>query len=454
MRGDIWRHVASTDAADKARQEQDIQKLKEDTRSQLTAVQSTVSTAEEHELLGKIQPQLDQFYRSWDGIVELSRASRGDEASQRVMADAAPAYNAARVAVAAETDYNRSAGLRNGTEGHSQSGRSRTLIWVVLLVSVLGGAGMLFTMVRSINRTLIQAVSDVGSGAAQVASAATQIASSSQALARGSSEQAASLEETSSSSEEINSMARKNTENTRTAADLVGRLQAAFVDANRSLDGTVAAMQELNTSSEKISKIIKVIDEIAFQTNILALNAAVEAARAGEAGMGFAVVADEVRNLAQRSAQAAKDTASLIEDSIARSRDGKDKVDHVAAAIRAIAQDSTKIQVLVDEVNMASQEQSRGIEHVAKAVMQMENVTQRTAASAEESASASTELTAQASTLKDVVDRLNEMVGGGEHGRSAHRAGVPAGLRAGVAAVAPRKEGRKEFPLHEGESDF
>ena len=249
-------------------------------------------------------------------------------------------------------------------------------------------------------------------------------------------------------------MARKNTENTRTAADLVGRLQAAFVDANRSLDGTVAAMQELNTSSEKISKIIKVIDEIAFQTNILALNAAVEAARAGEAGMGFAVVADEVRNLAQRSAQAAKDTASLIEDSIARSRDGKDKVDHVAAAIRAIAQDSTKIQVLVDEVNMASQEQSRGIEHVAKAVMQMENVTQRTAASAEESASASTELTAQASTLKDVVDRLNEMVGGGEHGRSAHRAGVPAGLRAGVAAVAPRKEGRKEFPLHEGESDF
>jgi methyl-accepting chemotaxis protein/methyl-accepting chemotaxis protein-1 (serine sensor receptor) len=117
-------------------------------------------------------------------------------------------------------------------------------------------------------------------------------------------------------------MAQKNTENTRAAAELVGNLQQKFADTNRALDGTVTAMQELNTASEKISKIIKVIDEIAFQTNILALNAAVEAARAGEAGMGFAVVADEVRNLAQRSAQAAKDTASLIEESIAKSRDG------------------------------------------------------------------------------------------------------------------------------------
>lgn len=333
----------------------------------------------------------------------------------------------------------------------SLAGLSGAWIWAVLLLSVLSGAGLQLAMVRGINRTLAKAVSEIGSGAAQVASAATQISSSSQALAQGSSEQAASLEETSSSSEEINSMAHKNTENTRAAADLAGRLRTAFSEANRSLDGTVAAMQELTASSEKISRIIKVIDEIAFQTNILALNAAVEAARAGEAGMGFAVVADEVRNLAQRSAQAAKDTASLIEESIARSRDGKAKVDHVAAAIRAIAEDSNKIHVLVDEVNVASQEQSRGIEQVAKAVTQMERVTQQSAAGAEQSASAATELTAQAASLKEIVERLSEMVGvQTQTSASLETAASPALIGASQGS---RQESRRQFPLNASEMD-
>jgi methyl-accepting chemotaxis protein/methyl-accepting chemotaxis protein-1 (serine sensor receptor) len=450
LRGNMWRHVASTDAADKARLDQEVQRLKEQIRSELADVQKAIHTDEEREMSARIQPLLDRYARAWDGIADLSRASKNDEAYKKYVAEAAPVFDAVKQAVAAETEYNRSTGARNGAEAHSQVAHTRALIWVVLSMSVGGGAGMLFLMVRSVNRALVRAVSEVGSGAAQVASAATQIASASQALAQGSSEQAASLEETSSSSEEINSMAHKNTDNTRAAAELVGRLQAAFSQANSSLDATVSAMQELTGSSEKISRIIKVIDEIAFQTNILALNAAVEAARAGEAGMGFAVVADEVRNLAQRSAQAAKDTASLIEDSIVRSRDGKAKVDHVAAAIRAIAEDSTKIQLLVDEVNVASQEQSRGIEQVAKAVTQMENVTQRAAASAEESASASAELTAQASALKDVVARLSEMVGVGTHAEASYTA-VPA-MKAPVLSA--REGSRREFPLHEGEGNF
>jgi methyl-accepting chemotaxis protein/methyl-accepting chemotaxis protein-1 (serine sensor receptor) len=170
-----------------------------------------------------------------------------------------------------------------------------------------------------------------------------------------------------------------------------------------------------------VAKIIKVIDEIAFQTNILALNAAVEAARAGEAGMGFAVVADEVRNLAQRCAQAAKDTAALIEESIVKSNDGKTKVDQVAVAIRAITEDSAKVKTLVDEVSLGSQEQTRGIEQVAKALTQMEQVTQQSAANAEESAAAAEELTAQASTLMEVVHQLSSMVGGGEAEDRSHR---------------------------------
>jgi len=218
-------------------------------------------------------------------------------------------------------------------------------------------------------------------------------------------------------------MARRNTENSRTTADIVTHSQEDFQRTNQSLNEMVDAMQDINSSSQKISKIIKVIDEIAFQTNILALNAAVEAARAGEAGMGFAVVADEVRSLAQRCAQAAKDTADLIEESINKSDGGRVKVDQVAVAIRAITAESSKIKVLVDEINLGSVEQSRGIDQISNAITQMEQVTQSSAASAEEGAAAAEELNAQAETMKDVVDRLKAMVDG--HSEAGPRSSKP-----------------------------
>jgi methyl-accepting chemotaxis protein/methyl-accepting chemotaxis protein-1 (serine sensor receptor) len=172
----------------------------------------------------------------------------------------------------------------------------------------------------------------------------------------------------------------------------------------------VNSMKEINASSDKISRIIKVIDEIAFQTNILALNAAVEAARAGEAGMGFAVVADEVRTLAQRSAQAAKDTAALIEESIGRSHEGSTKLEQVATAIHGITESASKVKTLVDEVNLSSEEQAKGVDQISRAIVQMEQVTQKSAATAEQSASAGEELSAQSQTLRQVVRELHEMV--------------------------------------------
>lgn len=284
-----------------------------------------------------------------------------------------------------------------------------TVLLIVLVVVVGSGGGF---VVRGMARTLKRLSASVAGGAEEVAQTATLIASSSQTLAQRTTENAASLEETSASSEEINAMAHRNTESSSAAQACVAEAGRKFIETDRSLEKMVAAMAEINASSGKISKIIKVIEEIAFQTNILALNAAVEAARAGEAGMGFAVVADEVRNLAQRCSHAAEDTAALIEESIAKSNDGKQRVDSVAAAIQAIAIEAAKTKELVEQVNMGSREQSKGIEQIGQAIAQMGKVTQGTAASAEESAAAAEELTAQSAHLTAAGRQLRELVDG------------------------------------------
>jgi methyl-accepting chemotaxis protein/methyl-accepting chemotaxis protein-1 (serine sensor receptor) len=296
------------------------------------------------------------------------------------------------------------------TEAGSIKSISRWIVAVVLGLALSMGL-LALAVVRGISRTLAESASELLEGADQITSAASQVSTSSQSLAEGSSHLASSIEQTSASTEQINSMSRQNAGNSRSMATLADHSQNAYKRANNHLEEMVLSMGQINEASSKISKIIKVIDEIAFQTNILALNAAVEAARAGEAGMGFAVVADEVRSLAQRSAQAARDTAQLIQDSIFTSQAGKTKVDQVVTAIREMTGDSDQIKSMADDLNLSSEEQSRGLDQIASAVHQMERVTQSTAASAEESAAAAEQLNAQSEALRDVVARLNSMVG-------------------------------------------
>jgi methyl-accepting chemotaxis protein/methyl-accepting chemotaxis protein-1 (serine sensor receptor) len=262
-----------------------------------------------------------------------------------------------------------------------------------------------------LNRDLRIVGHEMAVTANQLAHAATEVTAATQELAKGASDHAATLEETSASSEELTSMTRKNSDSSRAAAERMLNVDRRVADANKMLEQMVGSMNEINASSDKISKIIRVIDEIAFQTNILALNAAVEAARAGDAGMGFAVVADEVRNLAQRSAQAAKDTAGLIEESIARSVEGKKKLGQVSGAIHAITSGAGEVKALVDQVSLGSEEQTRGIEQINRAVLHMERITQDAAAAAEQNASSSRELTTLATNLRGVVDRLQSLVG-------------------------------------------
>jgi len=303
-----------------------------------------------------------------------------------------------------------------GIESTILGNRSGTIL--LLIMDCVGAVLVLFS-VRKINALLRSSVSELAESSLQIAAAASQMATGSQSLALGAAQQAATIEETSSAATEINSMARRAAENSRTTAEMVNASELTFTAANRSLGEMVTAMVGIVESSQQISTIIKVIDEIAFQTNILALNAAIEAAHAGEAGLGFAVVADEVRNLAQRSAQAAKDTTTLIEDSIAKAGGGRVKVDQVGTSLRSITAEFAKIKELIDEIQQGSIEQSRGVEQISHAITQMEQMTQRTAANSREGAASSAGLNAQAESLQNVVDRLSIMVDGEADGGSA-----------------------------------
>lgn len=356
-------------------------------------------------LLAGLRPWSEAFEQTLQ-LCATAKVKEANAQSKRNQAGAAEAAGAAEDLLSAARQVLAVAIADAGRDRN----RSRWTLGGALAIALLIAAAA-FTVVLRINRALRQVASELGEGAAQIASAASQMFGASQSLAQGSSEQASSLTETSASSEEITSMVRRNSENSQSAAELVTQSQQKVVETNRSLQQMIVAMGEISSSSGKISNIIKTIEEIAFQTNILALNAAVEAARAGEAGMGFAVVAEEVRNLAQRSSQAAKDTAQLIEESIRKSKAGSTTVDQMAHAIQAVTDEAGRAKALVEEVNLGSHEQARGIEQIVRAVVQMERVTQTIAANAEEGASAAAQLNGQAEVLTGIVNRLTAMVG-------------------------------------------
>lgn len=272
--------------------------------------------------------------------------------------------------------------------------------------------GISIGVVMRINRRLLQTTDQLENGSQQLAAASGQVSSASQRLADGASEQAASLEETSSSLEEISTVTRLNAESAQQAKESSHLAREAAESGLSDMENMITAMSEIQKSGDKIAKIIRTIDEIAFQTNILALNAAVEAARAGEAGLGFAVVADEVRNLARRSAEAAKETTEIIEESIVKSRAGSEISQQVAEGLSAIVAKAREVDDLVGQISLASQEQSQGVGLINTSISQLDNVTQGNAAAAEESASAAEQLRSHAALLHEMVADMRAMVTG------------------------------------------
>jgi len=285
------------------------------------------------------------------------------------------------------------------------------------------------TVVNNLDHSMGQVSEAVG----QVTSASGEISQGAQSLAEGANEQASSLEEVSSSLEEMSSMTKQNADNSNQAKILATEAKEAANEGDASMKKMAEAIREIKQSSDNTAKIIKSIDDIAFQTNLLALNAAVEAARAGEAGKGFAVVAEEVRNLAMRSAEAAKNTANMIEESVKNADGGVKITEEVAKSLNQIVDRVGKVGDLIAEIAAASNEQALGIEQVNTAVAQMNQVTQQNAANSEESASAAEELSSQAAELNNMVSEFKLSTGGG--GAGGRRSLPPPKHRPVVAAL-------------------
>lgn len=283
-------------------------------------------------------------------------------------------------------------------------------IWVgVIGLSTFVALGWYVT--RSVALPLGGLANVLRDGSSRISHIAGQLAGASQSLAQGATEQAASLEETSAAMGTIASMTQRNAESTNLAEKLMADVDGQVHGSNQALADLTSSMESIHESSGRVANIIRTIDEIALQTNILALNATVEAARAGDAGVGFAVVADEVRNLARRSAQAARDTAALIDDSISKAAGGADRVRVMAVSIGSMTERVARLRDLIGQIGEASRQQSLDIGSVAQAMSQMEQVTQAAAASAEETAASTEELQAEAARTLAEVERLERMTG-------------------------------------------
>ncbi len=367
-----------------------------------------VHTREVEPLAEEVVAQLQNMRKEADDCLTLVA-----QATEQLMGKCRTAQNNANALLDKIVDVNRELANAEVAQARNQAAVVKTLSLGAMIAGVVLALGLGIVITRGINRTVSRIATQLGEGADQVNDASAQVAAAAQQLAEGASEQASSLEETSSALEQMAAMTRTNAENSRTANTLADQARQNASAGEQTMGQLNVAMSAINESANQISKIIKVIEEIAFQTNLLALNAAVEAARAGEHGKGFAVVAEEVRNLAQRCAEAAKNTTDLIEGSVTRAKEGTGVADTAGKVLHGIAGDVAQVADLLDGITRASSEQAQGVEQINTAVSQMDKVTQQNAAGAEESASAAEQLSAQAQTVKGMVEELTALVGGG-----------------------------------------
>jgi len=373
---------------------------------------SLTSDNEDIRLFNLATESRTQFYKKADTLIELVNAGKLEDAQQWLIKEVDPALEDCVDKFKASIDYNSELATKAANSANAIVTSSYWLIGTALTLAALAGLAVGWSIIQAVKRSLGMISDALEEGATQTASASGQVSSASHLLAEGCNEQGSSVAETSAALEEMSVMIRSTADNAVKAKAFANQARVAAQSGAETMVEMNTAMHAIEASSAEVAKIVKNIDEIAFQTNILALNAAVEAARAGEAGAGFAVVADEVRSLAQRSAAAAKETAEKIDAAIANSQRGSLSCGKVGESLDEIVQKVAAADALVAEISTAAREQSQGIQQVGTAMAQLDKVTQGNATNAQESASAAEELNSQARTLQEMVAYLRSLVTG------------------------------------------
>ena len=385
-----------------------IQRMEKD-QLEMEKLDATLKDETKTKLITSLQAATAAYVKGIAQVVESIQAR------DRILAErinrVAPEFTAALGRVkGAVHDFQSDLETRTASEQH----RNELVVSIITLVGMAIGAVFAWLIIRSVTAGITTVADRLATESAKAAASSAQVATASQAMASGATQQAASLEETSSSLHEMASMTSRNSENAQNAKALANETRTTADAGAVDMEQMKSAMSAIKGSSVEISKIIKTIDEIAFQTNILALNAAVEAARAGEAGLGFAVVADEVRNLAQRCAGAARETADKISASTEKSEQGVRISEKMATNLAAIVEKTRQLDERIGEIAQSSHEQSEGIGQLNSAVASMDKITQENAALAQQSADSGEELKQQAEQVRQAVAELLRMAQGGD----------------------------------------
>jgi methyl-accepting chemotaxis protein len=446
IRSNYFLMVYERDASKFQSRVDEINKYSEQNNKLIKEYENSVLSQEEKGLFNKFKASLDEYRKIRTEHIAIIQSGRYDEVIAKI-GEFAKARETVEGDISSLVDYNLKSAEEKSKQNTKDYQQQSIIMVIIIVIGILLASFLGFIIANLISKPIDQIVSgadkiadgdlnvtidvdtrdevgilanvfskmvenlndvmiNINSAAEQVASGAKQVSDSSMALSQGATEQASSIEELTASIEEISSQTRLNADYASQANNIAETAKSSAVKGNEQMKLMLKAMDDINDSSSKISKIIKVIDEIAFQTNILALNAAVEAARAGQHGKGFAVVAEEVRNLAARSANAAKETTGMIEGSIKKVEDGTNIANETANALNSIVDSVAKVANLISDIAAASNEQATGIAQINQGIMQVSQVTQTNSATSEESAASSEELANLAQLLKEQVSRF------------------------------------------------
>jgi len=406
----VHRFILAATPEERQKIEADMAALSENLTATYAQYEKFLKTEEQRQVFKNITDKRKDYVEKRKVVLALAKTNQS-EAIKMLYATLNPAHQAYSDAIHAAMEAHQQNGSKQGALLAKETSYAILLLVVAASVTLVVGIGISIWNIRSVSKLLSRVFNTLEEGTVQTANSASQVAAASQSLAEGASEQAASLEETSSSLEEVASMSKHTSERSK-EVDRIMKVEVTpnYQKINSEMSHMSVALSQSISAGEQTSKIIKTIDEIAFQTNILALNAAVEAARAGEAGAGFAVVAEEVRNLAQRSALAAKDTQNLITSSLEKNRDSQHLFDIVSELIKKNGEVTQKIGQFTTEVSSSVEQQSDSVHQINTAISQMDKVTQANAAGAEECASAAHELNSQTKNMKAAVMELLTLI--------------------------------------------